>query len=61
VSRNGERFRQSHAKQTVEDLNSFALLAGVLLVWGLLFYAGYTDLLSRIRGHRRGRRRRKSR
>jgi hypothetical protein len=33
----------------VEDLNGYVILAGVILMLAILFYAGYTDLVSRIR------------
>lgn len=44
----------------MDELNAFVILAGVLLIFGALFWAGFTDLWSRLRGSkRRGKRGRK--
>jgi hypothetical protein len=36
----------------MDHLTAYVLLAGVVLVWVFLAYAGYTNLLSRLRKRR---------
>lgn len=40
----------------MDDLNGYVLLAGVVLIFSVLAYAGYTDLLSRLRRKKGSRR-----
>jgi hypothetical protein len=46
----------SRGKRHVDDLNGYVILAGVLLIWAVLAYAVYTDLMSRLRKRKAGRR-----
>lgn len=41
----------------MDELNGYVILAGVLLIFAALAYAGYTDLWSRIRGRKTNRQR----
>lgn len=40
----------------MDDLNGYVLLAGVVLIFSVLAYAGYTDLLTRVRRKKGSRR-----
>lgn len=44
-------------KGNVDELNGYVILGGVALILALIAYAGYTDLLSRIRKWKGSRRR----